>query len=253
MRDSVLIGPGQSQARPKPLLRTTLGQILRRARRGQGRTLADVARAARVSMPYLSELERGRKEASSEVLAAVCDALRIELSDLLAEAGRRLADERARRALIEERARRRKQRAGELPPDITERPAEVPAVTADKAGAAGAAGAAGPADRCGRAFADRTAARPGGGPAGCRPQPAYPVGRRRPGRRPGPRRLISSSPRIRARRVRAGPGPSAYALSSSARTPSRVVMTWSASPYSTASRALNVLSRSVSSRIWATG
>ena len=147
MRDSVLIGPGQSQARPKPLLRTTLGQILRRARREQGRTLADVARAARVSMPYLSELERGRKEASSEVLAAVCDALRIELSDLLAEAGRRLADERARRALIEERARRRKQRAGELPPDITERPAEVPAVTADKAGAAGAAGAAGPADR----------------------------------------------------------------------------------------------------------
>ena len=141
MRDSVLIGPGQSQARPKPLLRTTLGQILRRARREQGRTLADVARAARVSMPYLSELERGRKEASSEVLAAVCDALRIELSDLLAEAGRRLADERARRALIEERARRRKQRAGELPPDITERPAGVPAVTADKAGAAG------PADR----------------------------------------------------------------------------------------------------------
>ena len=147
MRDSVLIGPRQSQARPKPLLRTTLGQILRRARRGQGRTLADVARAARVSMPYLSELERGRKEASSEVLAAVCDALRIELSDLLAEAGRRLADERARRALIEERARRRKERAGELPPDITEPPAGVPAVTADKAGAAGAAGAGGPADR----------------------------------------------------------------------------------------------------------
>ena len=149
MRDSVLIGPGESQARPKPLLRTTLGQILRRARREQGRTLADVARAARVSMPYLSELERGRKEASSEVLAAVCDALRIELSDLLAEAGRRLADERARRALIEERARRRKERAGELPPDITERPAGVPAVTAGKAGAAGAGapGATGPADR----------------------------------------------------------------------------------------------------------
>jgi transcriptional regulator with XRE-family HTH domain len=147
MRASVLIGPGQNQARPKPLLRTTLGQILRRARRGQGRTLADVARAARVSMPYLSELERGRKEASSEVLAAVCDALRIELSDLLAEAGRRLADERARRALIEERARRRKERAGELPPDITERPAGVPAVTADKAGAAGPAGAGGAADR----------------------------------------------------------------------------------------------------------
>ena len=49
-------------------------------------------------MPYLSELERGRKEASSEVLAAVCDALRIELSDLLAEAGRRTSPTSARAA-----------------------------------------------------------------------------------------------------------------------------------------------------------
>jgi transcriptional regulator with XRE-family HTH domain len=140
MRDSVLIGPGGHPMRPKPLLRTTLGQILRHARREQGRTLADVARAARVSMPYLSELERGRKEASSEVLAAVCEALRIELSDLLAEAGRHLADERARRALIEERARRRRERTGELPRkrreragdlplDVGERAAELPPVT----------------------------------------------------------------------------------------------------------------------------
>ena len=72
-----------------------LGDVLRRIRLEQGRTLADVARAARVSMPYLSELERGRKEASSEVLAAICDALRIELSDLLAEVGRDLVDRRA--------------------------------------------------------------------------------------------------------------------------------------------------------------
>ncbi len=151
MRDSVLIGPGGRQARPKPLLRTTLGQILRRARREQGRTLADVARAARVSMPYLSELERGRKEASSEVLAAVCDALRIELSDLLAEAGRHLADERARRAHIEERARRRKARAGERPPDITEHPAGVPANTVGTAGPADAAGMAGTGDMAGAA------------------------------------------------------------------------------------------------------
>ena len=77
--------------RPRPLLRTTLGAVLRRARRAQGRTLADVARSARVSMPYLSEVERGRKEASSEVLAAICAALRIELADLLAEVGRELA------------------------------------------------------------------------------------------------------------------------------------------------------------------
>ncbi|NKZ08432.1 helix-turn-helix transcriptional regulator [Actinomadura latina] len=61
-----------------------LGAALRRIRRAQGRTLADVAVAARISMPYLSEIERGRKEASSEVLAAVCDALGVELADLLA-------------------------------------------------------------------------------------------------------------------------------------------------------------------------
>jgi transcriptional regulator with XRE-family HTH domain len=82
--------------RPRPLLRTTLGKLLRRARLDQGRTLADVARAARVSMPYLSELERGRKEASSEILAAVCDALGIDLADLLAAAGRELGFRRGR-------------------------------------------------------------------------------------------------------------------------------------------------------------
>ena len=73
--------------------------MLRRSRLEQRRTLADVARDARVSVPYLSEVERGRKEASSEVLAAVCDALRIELSDLLAEVGRDLAERTAPRSL----------------------------------------------------------------------------------------------------------------------------------------------------------
>jgi transcriptional regulator with XRE-family HTH domain len=74
----------------RPLLRIMLGDVLRRTRREQGRTLADVADAAKVSMPYLSELERGRKEASSEVLAAICAALGIDLADLLAEIGRDL-------------------------------------------------------------------------------------------------------------------------------------------------------------------
>ncbi len=74
--------------RSRPLLRTMLGDVLRRTRLRQRRTLADVARAAKVSMPYLSEVERGRKEASSEVLAAVCDALGIELADVLADVGR---------------------------------------------------------------------------------------------------------------------------------------------------------------------
>jgi transcriptional regulator with XRE-family HTH domain len=49
-----------------------------------------------VSVPYLSEVERGRKEASSEVLAAICDALRIDLSELLAGVARDLAAARAR-------------------------------------------------------------------------------------------------------------------------------------------------------------
>jgi len=73
------------------LLRTTLGDVLRRIRLDQGRTLADVAAAGRISRQYLSELERGRKEASSEILAAICDALDVELPDVLAEVGRGLA------------------------------------------------------------------------------------------------------------------------------------------------------------------
>jgi transcriptional regulator with XRE-family HTH domain len=112
-----LPGIGPADQRPKPLLRTLLGDVLRRARHGQQRTLADVAQAARVSMPYLSELERGRKEASSEVLAAVCDALRVELSDVLAEVGRELAAERARRLLADRVAaeRARRERREEFP------------------------------------------------------------------------------------------------------------------------------------------
>ena len=65
------------------LLRHLMGDSLRRARLAQGRTLRDVADAARVSVQYLSEIERGRKEASSEVLAAVCAALGWQLLDLL--------------------------------------------------------------------------------------------------------------------------------------------------------------------------
>lgn len=80
-------GRPHDPAPPRPLLRTMVGDVLRRTRLSQRRTLADVARAARVSMPYLSEVERGRKEASSEVLAAICDALRLDLADLLAEVG----------------------------------------------------------------------------------------------------------------------------------------------------------------------
>lgn len=86
--------------RSRLLLRTLIGAVLRRARLDQGRTLADVARMARVSMQYLSELERGRKEASSEVLAAICEALRIELADVLTEVAAYLAAENGRRTPV---------------------------------------------------------------------------------------------------------------------------------------------------------
>jgi transcriptional regulator with XRE-family HTH domain len=100
MVDQVVTGPQEGQQRSRPLLRTMLGDVLRRTRLEQGRTLADVARSARVSMPYLSEVERGRKEASSEVLAAICDALRVELADVLAATGRDLVDDSSRRARV---------------------------------------------------------------------------------------------------------------------------------------------------------
>jgi transcriptional regulator with XRE-family HTH domain len=67
------------------LLRTQLGNTLRGHRLSQRRTLRDVSGAARVSLGYLSEVERGQKEASSELLASICDALDLELADLLAE------------------------------------------------------------------------------------------------------------------------------------------------------------------------
>ncbi|MDQ1683363.1 MAG: hypothetical protein QOC82_100 [Frankiaceae bacterium] len=67
------------------LFRRLLGEVLRRHRQRQGRTLRDVATAARVSLGYLSEVERGVKEASSELLTSLCDALGVTLADVLRE------------------------------------------------------------------------------------------------------------------------------------------------------------------------
>lgn len=67
------------------LLRHLLGDVLRRLRQRQGRTLREVSAAARVSLGYLSEVERGQKEASSELLAAICSALNTPLSHVLGE------------------------------------------------------------------------------------------------------------------------------------------------------------------------
>jgi transcriptional regulator with XRE-family HTH domain len=67
------------------LLRQLLGDVLRRLRLRQGRTLREVSASARVSLGYLSEVERGQKEASSELLAAICSALETPLSQVFRE------------------------------------------------------------------------------------------------------------------------------------------------------------------------
>lgn len=65
------------------LLREAIGDRLRHARTTKHRTLRDISRAAKVSLGYLSEVERGQKEASSELLASICDALDLPLGELL--------------------------------------------------------------------------------------------------------------------------------------------------------------------------
>ena len=73
------------------VLRTLLGEELRETRLRQRRTLREVSGAARVSLGYLSEVERGQKEASSELLASICRALGVRLSDVLREVSETLS------------------------------------------------------------------------------------------------------------------------------------------------------------------
>jgi transcriptional regulator with XRE-family HTH domain len=73
------------------VLRTLIGEALRTTRLRQDRTLREVSAAARVSLGYLSEVERGQKEASSELLASICRALGVRLSDVLREVSESLS------------------------------------------------------------------------------------------------------------------------------------------------------------------
>ena len=73
------------------VLRRLLGDVLRRQRLDQQRTLREVAASARVSLGYLSEVERGQKEASSELLAAICAGLGVPVSAVLREVSDELA------------------------------------------------------------------------------------------------------------------------------------------------------------------
>lgn len=73
------------------VLRHEIGDVLRDVRQRQGRTLREVSHSARVSLGYLSEVERGQKEASSELLSSICTALEVPLSLMLREVSDRIA------------------------------------------------------------------------------------------------------------------------------------------------------------------
>lgn len=75
----------------QPPLREHIGEVLRQIRRTQGRTLREVSADAQVSLGYLSEVERGQKEASSELLSAISQALGVPLSLVLREVADRIA------------------------------------------------------------------------------------------------------------------------------------------------------------------
>lgn len=79
--------------RSMPILRHEIGDVLRDVRQRQGRTLREVSHDARVSLGYLSEVERGQKEASSELLASICEALDVPLSAMLREVSDRIAEQ----------------------------------------------------------------------------------------------------------------------------------------------------------------
>jgi transcriptional regulator with XRE-family HTH domain len=84
---------------PVVIFRRLLGEVLRGQRMRQGRTLRQVSADARVSLGYISEIERGQKEASSELLASICSALDVPLSEILSEVSDAVALEEAALAM----------------------------------------------------------------------------------------------------------------------------------------------------------
>ena len=97
------------------LLRTAVGQTLRAARTEQSRTLRDVAREARVSLGYLSEVERGQKEASSELLNAICEALDLTLSSVIANVSLELKSQESAKLSVVDAAQVRHPRRNSPP------------------------------------------------------------------------------------------------------------------------------------------
>ena len=83
--------PDMRAGRSPVIFRQIIGEVLRDTRTLQGRTLREVSSAARVSLGYLSEVERGQKEASSELLASICDALDSPQSSVFGQVAERMA------------------------------------------------------------------------------------------------------------------------------------------------------------------
>ena len=106
------------------VFRRLLGEVLRAQRMRQGRTLRQVSADARVSLGYISEIERGQKEASSELLAALCSALDVPLSEILSEVSDAVALEEAALAM-------------QLEDVAVDAPRPLPTIDAGEAGATG--------------------------------------------------------------------------------------------------------------------
>jgi transcriptional regulator with XRE-family HTH domain len=96
------------------LFRRLLGDVLRDKRNKRGLTLREVSAEARVSLGYISEIERGQKEASSELLSSLCDALEVPLSDVLREVSDAVALEEAAASLTSLEPMRAHTRHGEV-------------------------------------------------------------------------------------------------------------------------------------------
>ncbi|MCI6574231.1 MAG: helix-turn-helix transcriptional regulator [Arcanobacterium sp.] len=114
------------------LLREEMGDVLREYRQRQGRTLREVSSSARVSLGYLSEVERGQKEASSELLESIAKALNVPLSHVLRLVADRMDIAQGRptpamrRAAVRERAREEAVRGNRMESPLAEIPDVIP-------------------------------------------------------------------------------------------------------------------------------
>lgn len=175
------------------LVRRLLGDVLRGRRQRSGRTLRQLAATARVSPGYLSEVERGQKEPSSELLAAICDALEVKLSDVLLELSTELAAAELAAEIEAAELGRLVPAEGRAPQRVAMPPAR--SGQADAAGQ-GAAGTAGSAQRPGVVVGVGA-----GAPRGARTLPTAKIptaviNSRTAANRPGNTRPPSGSPRV---------------------------------------------------------